>query len=617
MSYSVRIRGCVRQLGFVLLTYSASELVQAQASFDFAPPHVDMTDPVGVQLNSGVPEFEVKPLGIGPAGNRLVFWEKYTYGDAGTATSGLFGDIRGSPDEFLYGNNALIVNVLGTVEPFVTGTDGLYHNWSQDGASLTVTGGSTYNFTDRNGATYTFSSNYSVAQCTWSSTFGTPSEPCAVLAQVNYPNGETLTIFPNRAAVVRNDGFAFRISGGIVQAINLAVDYCDLTQPTCSFSRTWPQATFGGTSWQPDANTIGATSTVVVTDAAGVQTRFSQQLFSALGTGNNSPLSRVVAVKAGSSSGADTTSYSYVNPIVCVPYPGGVDCNTPRPALVGQVTTGAGVWTYTYTQLHPTAPPQTLDFGVWETSATRPDGFHTTGDFNIVSGYIQGVAASNGSLSYITLPSNGANRVTGASDSEGRNFGFTYDGRGNVLSKTQVASSGGTNAVLQESYDTTCTNLVTCNKPNWVRDAKGNQTDYTYDQVHGGILTETSPADARGVRPQKRYSYVQRYAWLKNSSGGYSHAATPIWKLNTVAFCIKGTWSVSNSRCEYPVGTALTNDLVTTTYDYGPDAGPNNLLVRGQVVTADGVSHRTCYGYDVLGNKISETTPNANLASCP
>jgi hypothetical protein len=34
-------------------------------------------------------------------------------------------------------------------------------------------------------------------------------------------------------------------------------------------------------------------------------------------------------------------------------------------------------------------------------------------------------------------------------------------------------------------------------------------------------------------------------------------------------------------------------------------------------VTADGVSHRTCYGYDRFGNQISVTTPNAGMASCP
>ncbi len=56
-----------------------------------------------------------------------------------------------------------------------------------------------------------------------------------------------------------------------------------------------------------------------------------------------------------------------------------------------------------------------------------------------------------------------------------------------------------------------------------------------------------------------------------------------------------------------------------TTYDYGPETGPNILLLRGQAVTADGQTLRTCYAYDGRGRKISETSPNgtAGLAACP
>jgi YD repeat-containing protein len=55
---------------------------------------------------------------------------------------------------------------------------------------------------------------------------------------------------------------------------------------------------------------------------------------------------------------------------------------------------------------------------------------------------------------------------------------------------------------------------------------------------------------------------------------------------------------------------------VLTTYDYGPDSGPNNLQLRGTVVTADGQSLRTCQSYDANGRKISETGAGANLSSC-
>ena len=56
---------------------------------------------------------------------------------------------------------------------------------------------------------------------------------------------------------------------------------------------------------------------------------------------------------------------------------------------------------------------------------------------------------------------------------------------------------------------------------------------------------------------------------------------------------------------------------MTTTYDYGPTSGANNLFLRGMSVTADGVTHRTCYAYDIYGNRVGETFPRAGLSSCP
>lgn len=240
----------------------------------------------------------------------------------------------------------------------------------------------------------------------------------------------------------------------------------------------------------------------------------------------------------------------------------------------------------------------------WATTATSQESFVTTANYDIGKNLIHYVTASNGSRNY---DGNLSNRLLSAADSEGRNFSFTYDARGNVLVKTQTGTGGGS-LVSTANYDVVCGNPVTCNQPNWVKDAMGNQTDYTYDPVHGGLLTETSPPDANGVRPQKRSRYVQRVALVKNSAGGYSAAGPSLWVLDTSSYC--RTSNATSTGCQ------AANDEVVTSYDYGATSGPNNLMLRGEVVTADGVSHRTCYSYDVLGNKISETTANAGLANC-
>lgn len=147
-----------------------------------------------------------------------------------------------------------------------------------------------------------------------------------------------------------------------------------------------------------------------------------------------------------------------------------------------------------------------------------------------------------------------------------------------------------------------------CDKPLTATDAKGQVTTYTYDAAHGGILTETLPA-VNGITPQKRYEYAQRYAWVKNSGGTFVQSASPMWLKTRERSC--RTTASSGATC---AGGAA--DEVITDYDYGPDSGPNNLLLRGVIVTADGQSLRTCYGYDEMGRKISETQPAANLGSC-
>lgn len=190
---------------------------------------------------------------------------------------------------------------------------------------------------------------------------------------------------------------------------------------------------------------------------------------------------------------------------------------------------------------------------------------------------------------------------------EGNKQVATYDGAGNILTHTLKAKPGSGIADATTTY----VYAGCCNdKPTSVTDAMGNTTDYTYDSVHGGILTESGPAPSAGApRPVKRYAYSQHYAWVKNSGGSYVQAATPIWLLDSEKTC--STSATVSGACAG--GSA---DEVTITYDYGPNSGPNNLWLRGKVVTAGGVSLRTCYTYDAIGNKISETSARAGLAAC-
>jgi hypothetical protein len=194
----------------------------------------------------------------------------------------------------------------------------------------------------------------------------------------------------------------------------------------------------------------------------------------------------------------------------------------------------------------------------------------------------------------------------------------------NILKTEQVPRPGSPaglpHLIRQATYDCQAATIRYCTKPLTVTDPRLGVTTYSYAPEHGGVLSETHPAvpvrQADGsfanVQPQTRYEYVQRYAWLSNGAGGYVRAASPVWLLAATSACRR---SAATGNPAAPC--ALAGDEVRTSYDYGPDSGPSNLLLRGTVISADGGALRTCYGYDALGRKVSETKPGAQLATCP
>ncbi|HEX8307661.1 MAG TPA: hypothetical protein VF645_04505, partial [Allosphingosinicella sp.] len=199
-------------------------------------------------------------------------------------------------------------------------------------------------------------------------------------------------------------------------------------------------------------------------------------------------------------------------------------------------------------------------------------------------------------------------------DPEGIKTEFKYDVNLNAVwakryPKPDVLNPDGSvpaPTVTSAVYDT-MRSSKSANKPLSLTDSRGNATTWTYAPEHGGVLTETGPG-VNGVTPQKRYFYVQRYARLAASE----LAGPPVWLLDRISTCRAG--NPSGDGCA--LGSA---DEIVTSFDYGPDRAGTNLELLGQAVTADGRTPRTCFAYDALGRKISETSPNgtAGLSSCP
>ena len=155
-----------------------------------------------------------------------------------------------------------------------------------------------------------------------------------------------------------------------------------------------------------------------------------------------------------------------------------------------------------------------------------------------------------------------------------------------LITKTTIKASPASpapNIVTSAQYPTTSCTPKTCNKPISTTDARGNVTDYEYDQNHGGILTVTAPAPAAGQpRPQTRYSY------------------------GTVA---GATVLTGVSSCRTTASCAGTADETRMTLAYGS----NGLLPTSKTVqSGDGAVQSTVTSaYDAFGNLISEDGPLA------
>ena len=391
------------------------------------------------------------------------------------------------------------------------------------------------------------------------------------------------------ASVNQYTGFS-----GSISLINSAVDYCAPLAASCaSLSNSWPKESY----YQPrsqtpftetDTNPVGATRTYNI----------------------DNKLYNLTGFRPGSS-GTNTINYSYIANI--------------QYATVTSARDDTGSWSYSSSpeSVYSFTYGGTFYYSAYDVTRTDPNGKIVrardlvninlepvlgayTDELGRTTRYIYD---GSGRLTHVVEPE-------GSIDASGIALsGYTqngYDSRGNVIQVVKVAKAGSglANLVYTASYPSTCTNPKTCNKPTWIRDANGNQTDYTYDGNHGGLLSEMKPAPAAGAaRPLTLRTFAQRSAWVKNSAGALVQSPNPIWLLSTETTC----QTVGGSNAATCDSSAM---QTTKTYLYGAAGSNQSLLIKGVSVSSGGTTLVTCYGYDIYNRKISETKPNANLTTC-
>lgn len=207
-------------------------------------------------------------------------------------------------------------------------------------------------------------------------------------------------------------------------------------------------------------------------------------------------------------------------------------------------------------------------------------------------------------------------RVTRITQPEANYTQYAYDSRGNLTTVTDVAKpgSGLANIVTSATYAATCTNNLTCNKPDTTTDARGAVTDYDFSPDHGGLRAVRLPApQSGGIRPRTVFTYSQ----VTGAAG------TPVYKLVDVAAC-QTTESCSGTADETKVVTAYNSNLLPTsvtrkngtgtlsaTDSMTYDAAGNLLTVNGPLA---GTADTTRYRYDAARELIGVVSPDPDGA---
>jgi RHS repeat-associated protein len=454
-----------------------------------------------------------------------------------------------------------------------TGAGQGYASTRGDGAILTPLGSNSFKVTTREGTEILFPSVPSHHY---------PQPGMGPATQISYPNGRVIDItYATRAGcgnpscmdftylriqqISSSDNygllFEYPTDNGTadnleswlrpsrVTAFNRAVDPCPTAQMHCSFSQAWPAANY----------TYGPTTTT--TSPAGRTTTYVLNTVSDLGALTD----RIVRIVDPDGNIVQDVTY----------YP---QTDLLRRNMVSSVTRGAGTWLYN--------PSNHADFPNVPVTMTVTDPL---GGVTVTLGNTEvGVMSATDQLNRTTTFSHDAQgRLSTVTRPSGAYRTWTYDARGNVTERRAVAvPASGQSLSTYASYPGTCANPRTCNRPTTTTDARGFVTDYTYDPVHGGRLTETGPAGPDGVRPQTRLAYTL--------SGGV-YRLTESASCRTLASCV-GTADEVRRTITYGTANMLPTAITTAAGTGSPSATVGVTYDDvGNIVTATDALQNTEY----------------------
>lgn len=270
---------------------------------------------------------------------------------------------------------------------------------------------------------------------------------------------------------------------------------------------------------------------------------------------------------------------------------------------VTTVTTDGVAWNYAYV---PGVVPQTK---IAKVTITAPLSFSRT--VNIANSYYGPSTITSTTDSFGKTTSyeyDNDLRVTKIVYPEGNAAQLTYEVHGNIVEARTIAkpNSGLADLVESAGYNPVVECYTPdCFKPLWTRDAKGQQTDYSWSQAHGGLLSKAEPADANGQRrltnasydPSSRLTYER--VCLVLLAGENVTCGTASEQVKRIAY-----WGATFLPLTETLTDGVGSQALTTTYAY--DAAGRVLSVDGPL---PGNDDATFARYDVIGRKTWEIGP--------
>jgi RHS repeat-associated protein len=579
-------KGCLMRKLTRVRTVSAALLASSaivSPAFAEAPaPRFVNIDKNGVDLTTGKVQFGFEEGGIG-AGEGAVRFQRIFAQDAGWVdnySGGMF-------DATVNGIAKTYVQIAGVSDVF-TKSGTTYTSDSAAGSTLALDSGSgNYIYIAADGTKILFGGFGYYAEYSYSCP-GADPKSCHVPLSITKPNGLKVNFSWETASVcydLPNEPCSYeksyrRLSGISTSAgYSASIAYASTAIGSSSMlNRDWFNRTtisFTNSAGAPSplptiTYAYPSTGVITVIDPGGRQWRLTTD-----GSG------RLTGVRRPGST-SDNITYAY-----------GTD-GTISSATKDGVTT-----TYARIVSGSTATETTTDAGsghtvtVSDLSKGRPTSFKD--ELNRTTAYEYD---ANARMIKVTQP-------------EGNSITYAYDERGNVKKTTKTAkpSSGLSDIITYASFDETCTNIITCNKPQTTTDAKGNVTNYSYDPAHGGITAVTRPAPTNGAnRPETRYSYTS----VTSASGN------PVYVLAGVSACQSGSApSCLGTSDETKATIAWNNNLLPETVTRA--SGDNSLSVatataydaRGRITSSDGpLGDTTSYVWDGSDQLTQIITPD-------